>query len=227
MTILFRNAAVNHKWDDETAWSFDSDAGIQSSILMDTFSDALAQTTYDASLAGLKWYLTKTDSGLVLKCNGYSQHLTSFTHHILEQFFDAEAPFIREKHVRTNKDRMIRHLQSYLTSKRADSYASYYSNLLLSSRGLGVEDSLRLAKKVSTESIRAHHQSLIRSGLTKVECLISGNISKDSAKVFFDRARQTMTNPNLTPKHNMQFSVDKRNEYYGFIPGKCCYIDPL
>lgn len=224
LTILFRNPAVQNKWDAESeSWTFHSDAEVQSSILLDTFSDALAQITYDAELAGLQWSLNKTASGLVLKCSGYSQHLTKFASHLLEQFFDKKATFINVNHVRTNKDRMIRYLESFLTSKRADSYASYYSNLLVSSQGQGIEHSLALAKQVSLKSILAHHRHLINVKLNKIECLISGNLSKQDAETFFTKAHDILSSNQSI--ENFDCGTDStRRSYCEFIPGKYCNL---
>lgn len=220
LTILFRNPAVQHKWDEgKGSWIFDPEIGLHSGILFSIFLDALAQTTYDAELAGLHWSLDKTSSGLVLQCDGYSQHLTDFAIHLLEQFFNEEAAFINDKLVRTNKDRLICYLSSYLTSKRADTYASYYSNLLLSSQGFGVEDSLDLTKQVSTESILVHHRRLISRGLNKADCLISGNVSQREAENFFSRACQIVGSIGSTNDSNMQQIFDDERSYKLFTPG--------
>jgi secreted Zn-dependent insulinase-like peptidase len=221
LTLLLRNSAAQHAWDAESAtWSFDSDAGIQTGILMNVFSDSLAQTTYDAHLAGLNWSLARTASGVVLTCSGYSQHLTSFATNVLEQFFDEDAKFINEKHLRTNKDRKIRYFKSYLTSERADNYAAYYTNLLIHSQGLGVEDSLSLTKQVSLESIKDRHQRIISLGSTKVECLISGNVSKQDAENFFSRSRQIINKAKLACEHSIDLTHKNKNGFHKWIPGK-------
>lgn len=219
LTILFRNTAAQHDWDSNSGeWYFDTLTGIQTSLLGDMFYDALAQRTYDAELAGIRWSFAKTDSGLELKCNGYSQHLTAFASNILEQFFNKEASFIQEKHLRTNKDRMVRYLKSYLTSKRADTYAGYYAALLLTAQGMGVEKSLELTNEISIESLAIHHEELISSGCSKVECLISGNISQIDAQLFFDKARGIVTE--VKACSTKEENLAQRDEEIKFIPGK-------
>jgi len=222
LTILFRNPEVYHKFDAKrNSWTFDPIAGLKSGLLMDTFADALAQTTYDAELAGLDWALEATVSGLVLKCGGYSQHLTAFASNILCQFFNRDASFINNKYVNTNKDRKIRFLDSYLKSKRADSYASYYTDLLLSSQGHGVESSLEITKEITTECIQSHHRNLISSGLNRAECLISGNISQNDAEDFFLKTREIISSVTHTieSEHMEQGDTNRPIGYDQFIPG--------
>lgn len=179
--------------DSTNEWDYDTSASMHSSIIMSVFADALAQETYDAELAGLNWRFSQSSSGLVLSCSGYSQHLTDFVLRIMSLFFADQGvvgdPFLGEKHVRTNKDRSLRALKSYLESKRADSYASFYTALLLSSRGQGIEHTIALTEALTLDSLKEHHKRLISSKST-VECLFSGNVSDGEAKRFFSGAQE-------------------------------------
>ncbi len=220
LTLLLRNAAVQHKWDTESnLWTFDPMQDAQSELLTDIFLDALAQKTYSAQLAGLSWSLSKLPSGLVIKCSGYSQHLTSFALDIVTQFFCKESSFISERNVRTNTDKMIRHYQSYLQSKRADTYASYYTKLLMNSRGFGVQDSLSLTKNVSLEGMQKHHQRLTTLSATKVECLVSGNVSSKEAESFFLQTQKIINNAKLRCKDRTQLNKGNKNNFHKWIPG--------
>mmetsp|Transcript_13704 Transcript_13704/g.19589 ORF Transcript_13704/g.19589 Transcript_13704/m.19589 type:complete len:962 (+) Transcript_13704:2-2887(+) len=219
LILLLRNPASQHKWDQhKDSWLFCSNTGLHSSILIDVFHDALAQTTYDAELAGLHWSMSRSPSGIIFRCFGYSQHLTRFAIQILEHFFDKEGSFISEKHVRTNKDLMIRYYSSYLKSQRADNYASYYTNLLTSSRGFGVEESSALLEEISFNSVRKHHQTLLGLSETKAECLISGNVSKIDAEKFFLQAQKLMTGL-MDKNQHIGLSYNNANKLPSWIPG--------
>ncbi len=217
LKLLLRNPAIQYKWVDESqCWTFDAEAGVQTGLILDAFADALAQNTYNSYLAGLNWSLKKSASGLMLECSGYSQHLTEFALDIFKQFYTEEAPFLTEKHVRTNKDKSIRFLESYLKSNRANSYASYIRSLLLLSRGHGVEESLEITKLVDEETLRAHHHLLITLACTKVDCLISGNVAEDKAKRFFHEIQKITNDFKVKCNHN---PVSKN--FQDFVPGKC------
>ena len=220
LTLLFRNAAVQHSWDaDNATWSFDANRGVQSGILMDMFSDALSQNTYGASLAGLHWSFTKSASGLVLMCDGYSEHLAHFALNIVNQFFTKQTTFLQEKYLKTNKDKTVRYLESYLNSKRADNYATYYTNMLLSSRGFGVEDSLSLTRSASLKSVELHHECITSLDSTKVDCLISGNISRKDAEHFFSKTREIVKKSKARCKESKNLDIRNKKEFYQWIPG--------
>ena len=164
-------------------WKYDTAASMHSAILMDVFSDALAQETYDAELAGLHWRLSKAPSGLILKCSGYSEHLTKFALQLLTRFF-ADHSFLDEKYVTIKKDRYLRNLSSYFVSKRADSYAAYYTNYLLNSRGRGIDHTIDVTKSVSLSTLKDHFERLVSSRL-QVDCLFAGNVSEEESRRLF------------------------------------------
>jgi len=63
----------------------------------------------------------------------------------------------------------------------------YYRNLLVSSKGGGIEESLVSAEKTSLESLAAQHEIILENAMG-FECLYSGNVSMDEAKSFFKKA---------------------------------------
>jgi insulysin len=82
LNLLIRNAATqNSKTSD--GWEYDPKASLQSSILSGVFSEAMAQETYDADLAGLYWSLTLGGSGIRLHCSGFSDRLPDLASKIL------------------------------------------------------------------------------------------------------------------------------------------------
>lgn len=191
ISILLRTPSTNNALDQESnKWIYDTDTAMHSSILLNVFSDALAQETYDAEIAGLHWNLSNTPSGLILRCSGYSEHLPKYTLHILSLFFadqkKTDGVFLEEKYLSAIKDRFLRSLSSYFESKRADTYASYYTGFLLSSESKGIYDTIRATESIDLSSLQRHHHNLISNCKFEVDCLVGGNISIADAEMLFD-----------------------------------------
>jgi insulysin len=74
LNFLIRNAAVQNI-ESLDGWQYDSNAALQSSMISGAFSEAMAQETYDADLAGLYWSLSLGPSGIKLSCFGFSDRL--------------------------------------------------------------------------------------------------------------------------------------------------------
>jgi secreted Zn-dependent insulinase-like peptidase len=160
--------------------------------MMSIFSDAVAQETYETELAGLYWRLTKTSSGLILKCSGYSEHLTDFALQILTNFFkdqsSAKKPFLTEKFLVPMKDKYLRNYKNYFESKRADTYAAYYTDFLISSRGNGIDYDTAIIERCTLDQLRNYHNDVISSPQIS-ECLYAGNVSEKQAIRFFKAAQ--------------------------------------
>jgi secreted Zn-dependent insulinase-like peptidase len=79
LTLLLRNAAVSHSKVDGV-WTFDTTKSIESTMLSSLYSQAMAQETYDASLAGLGWSLSTSNSGISVSCSGYLNQVMTVPH---------------------------------------------------------------------------------------------------------------------------------------------------
>jgi secreted Zn-dependent insulinase-like peptidase len=169
-------------------WKYDTAASMHSEILMAVFSDALAQETYAAASAGLHWRLSKTPSGLILRCSGYSEHLTDFALHVLTLFF-ADHSFLKENYFKVNRDRYLRTLSTYFESKRADSYASYYTDFFLNSRGKGIDHTIEVTKGTSISTLKDHFERILSSQI-QADCLFAGNVSMEESKRLFSGAQK-------------------------------------
>ena len=116
---------------------------------------------------------------------------------------------------------MVRYLASYLLSNRADEHASYYTNLLLSSRGNGIDGSLAAAKSISLDALREHHMNVISHKSTKLECFLTGNVSRKDATSFFSRACELMSSArNQFDKTCEENEEVKTNLSNSWIPGE-------
>ena len=84
LNFLIRNAAVQNV-STETGWEYDSKSVLFSSVLSGCFSEAMAQETYDADLAGLYWSLSLGPSGIRLSFSGFSDRLPDLALKILSK----------------------------------------------------------------------------------------------------------------------------------------------
>ncbi|KAL3795275.1 hypothetical protein HJC23_008360 [Cyclotella cryptica] len=219
LTLLIRTPTSEHKLrkpedcaDSSMYWEYDSETAMKSNFLTGIFSDAMAQDTYDAHLAGLDWSLSKSSSGYTLSCYGYSDRLSDLGLKLLTEF---SGNFVKESYFQTNKDKVIRGLKSYFQSKRADSIALYYRNLLMNWRGDGMEKSLEVAESITMDDVIAQHQSIWKDADLVLECLYTGNVSEKDAKQFFDKASGIIKSRSNT----LENSDALRRSCSAWIPG--------
>ncbi len=208
LKFLIRTAKVEHRPTTELQWEYDALAAMRSNFVTGIFADSLAQETYDADLAGLGWSLSKSSSGYTLSCHGYSDRLSHLALKLLSDFCGDS--FIKETHFYSTQDKIVRGLESYFESRRADSLAVYYRDLLLTSRSGGVEENLEFAKDLSMKDIVDHHRSVLTDEDIFVECLYSGNVSSKEAKNFFHQAMEIIG----------KTSNEKSSNFRGWVPGK-------
>lgn len=191
LTVLIRTTKAEHKLvrlDGGAAiYDFDSKSSQLSNLLTLVFQEATAQYTYDAHLAGLGFTLSKSSSGFSLTVSGYSDRLSTYAQELLIKFCSSD--FIKKNHFTSSKDRTVRSLRSFHESKRADSIAMYYRDLLLSGKNQGVENSLATVEQISLDDIISHHHDVFSDCDSKLEVLYTGNVSQDHAVTMFDAAK--------------------------------------
>jgi insulysin len=197
VTILIRNAAVNNV-KINGVWTPDSEASIHATMLSGIFAEALAQETYDADSAGLHWRLSMTSSGIYISCSGFSDRLPDLALKIVQEFFKGD--FMTESFFCSTKDRALRSLRTYFESRRADSHAMYYRDFLLAASDSGVDQSLKDAEAATLESTKRYHRQVLENEESFVECLFSGNVSKEQAQSFFASASDIVTKASSSGK---------------------------
>ena len=185
--LLIRNVATQNLQTEGT-WIFDSRTTLLSSLLAGIFNEAMAQETYDADLAGLNWSLSIGGSGIKLNCFGFSDRLPDLALKVLNDFLSGE--FLDETFFESSRDRVVRGLRTYFESRRADSHAMYYRDALLASQDLGIDESLDIALAVNFDDIVKQYRRILENSQFSVDCLFSGNVSKDNAKQFFSAAKE-------------------------------------
>ena len=185
VTLFLANAAVDNVKRDGV-WSHDPKTAAQSTLLASMFNQALAQDTYAASLAGLGWDLSLSSGGIGLNCSGFSDRLHDLALEVLSAFL--KPTFMTEFHFSGAKDRLIRSLKTFFESRRADSHAVYYRNLILDSSSVDIESSLQAAEAVTLQDVQEHHKSLVQNKEVFLDCFLCGNVSEGDAKTFFESA---------------------------------------
>lgn len=197
VTLLIRTATAENKLqptgtdnsETDLLWEFSSGTSMQSSFITNIYADSLAQDTYDAYLAGLGWSLSKSSSGFTLSCSGYSDRLSDLAIKLLTDFCNTgDGNFLEESHFATTQDKTRRGLRSYFESRRADSLALYYHNLLLSSKGEGIESNLDLAEAITLADVVRQHDRIWTDESMSIEVLYTGNVSQREAEEFFGKA---------------------------------------
>ena len=222
LTILLRTATAEHKLQPNSSdesesslrWDYDSSTAMQSNFITNIFADALAQETYDSYLAGLGWSLSKSSSGFTLSFSGYSDRLPDLALQLLKDFCDVDGSFLKESHFITTKDKIVRGLRSYFESRRADSLALYYRNLLLN-RGQGVETNLLLAEATSIDAVKKQHQNIFTDKDMVMEVFYTGNVSKKDAEAFFGKATNVIeeTQTKILQEHSAHTMLNQ------YVPG--------
>lgn len=210
MTFLLRNAAVENVMKDGL-WQYDTEASVHSSLLSGMFAEHMAQDTYDADLAGLHWNLSMTSSGLKLSCGGFSDRLPDLALVVVDEFL--KGTFLQDTYLTNAKDRVVRSLSTYFKSRRSDSIAMYYRDLLLASNEEGINSSLEVAKNISLDSAKAHHRHLLSNGESPIDCLYSGNVSAKQAEAFFANASKLVNGARLNAQ------ATQKNDPNAWVPG--------
>lgn len=194
--VLVRNAMTENVKVGDT-WEFSVDSSVHSALLGAIFAEALAQETYDADLAGLHWSVSMGLSGIRIHCSGFSDRLPDLALKVMREFF-LSGRFLQESFFVSTKDRLLRSLRTFFESRRADSHAMYYRELLLVSEDVGLDAQLAAANATTLESLKAYHKAMLENSETSIDCLFSGNVSETQAKTFFGSASKMVTDARST-----------------------------
>jgi len=196
LQLLVRNPAVDHVQSDGK-WIPDTVQSMHASLLAGVFRQALAQETYDAELAGLHWSVSLDASGIVFSFGGFSERLSDLATKVLHEFFHGQ--FLKESYFDSTKDRILRNLRTYFTSRRADSHTAYFYEFLVSNNYGGVEESIKATEDVTFESLMAYQKEVLSCPSTFTECLYTGNVSAKEATKFFEGVKTTVASPETLP----------------------------
>lgn len=219
LMFLLRNTATQHMEITEShldaakletqEFNYDTMASVHSSLVASIFAEAMAQETYDASLAGLHWELSLGASGIRINCSGFSDRLPDLFLKVFEAFLNGT--FIEQSYFVSAKDKLLRNLKTYFESRRADAHAQYYRDFVLSSKDFGIDETIRAVESVTLETLKEHHKKLIGNTDMSIDCLFSGNVSEKDAKQLFKNASHLI--------HNVNPDFSKRKDLDKYHPG--------
>eukprot|EP00903_Cladosiphon_okamuranus_P013078 g12199.t1 len=161
-------------------------------IMSDILHKVLAQRTYDAQLAGLRWGVSRHTCGYVLQVSGFSQKINLLLEQVVEAFLDpvaaAGGPEAFAKHFDLAKERALMRTKSWVMS-RPDEVAHYYNGVALElSDDLAPDPGgIKAAEATNLEECLAQHKEALQRVMPVG--LVYGNASKDDAR----RIWKTMT----------------------------------
>jgi secreted Zn-dependent insulinase-like peptidase len=192
LTLSLVNAAVQNVRSDDGTWKFSPQASVSSSILSRMFSQAMSQDTYDADLAGLYWGVSLSSSGMRFSYSGFHDRLPDLSLDILRAFASrAPDSWVRQERFFTAaKDKLLRNLRTFFTSRRADAHANYYRDLLLEDQQASLETSIAAAESLTLNDVLAHHEAILMNESVFVDSLSMGNLSEEQARTFFAKATE-------------------------------------
>ncbi|KAK4883510.1 hypothetical protein RN001_006829 [Aquatica leii] len=163
-------------------------------MFVQLFRDALTEYVYAAEIAGLKWELTNTKSGLILALGGYTEKQHILLDKIIEKLTDFK---INPKRFEIFKENYIRSLKNFATEQPYQ-HAVYYLTVLLCEHSWTKQELLTATEQLTIERL----EQFIPQMLSKmhIECLVHGNMNKKKALEMVDIVENRfMTQINVTP----------------------------
>ncbi|KAF5280052.1 hypothetical protein FQA39_LY18167 [Lamprigera yunnana] len=163
-------------------------------MFVQLFRDALNEYVYAAEIAGLKWELTNTKSGLVLALGGYTEKQHILLGKIIEKF---TAFKIDPKRFEIFKENYIRSLKNF-AMEQPYQHAVYYLTVLLSEHSWTKQELLDATELLTIERL----EQFIPQMLSKmhIECLVHGSMNKKKALEMVDIVENRfVSDVNVTP----------------------------
>ncbi|XP_017766941.1 PREDICTED: insulin-degrading enzyme [Eufriesea mexicana] len=169
------------------------------------FRDALNEYAYAAEIVGLRWELTNSRYGMILRIVGYDDK----QHVLLDKIIDKMINFkVDPKRFEIWKENYIRNLKNY-KAEQPYQHAVYYLTVLLSELMWMKEELLNATSYLTVERV----QNFIPQFLSKLhmECLIHGNVTMseaiETAKLI--ESKLSNTNPHIVPLLSKQLVLHR------------------
>lgn len=140
----------------------------------------------------------------------YASHCFDMSMHPTERFLVGD--FLKDAFFVSTKDRLVRGLETFFSSRRADSLGIYYRDALLKSKDGSINESRLQVEGIDMEALREHHTSIVENTEVLLDCLFTGNVSAMMAKSLFSEVdaaicSATKSSPETRPS-------------LSFVPGK-------
>ncbi|KAK4699534.1 insulysin, partial [Phenoliferia sp. Uapishka_3] len=150
-------------------------AAVKTQIFASLVEEALADTTYDASLAGLDYSVGSDQDGLQIRVSGYSQKLDVLLDVVMRKIKDLQSD---ETTFLSVHDRLCR---AYSNAALNNPYQITDTHLrhLTRETHWTYEERLAALKDLTLRDIEAHAHSLLEE--LDIEALVHGNVSKEGA----------------------------------------------
>ena len=104
----------------------------------------------------------------------YSLQRIDRSTHPVERFLDGD--FLKDAYFVSTKDRLVRGLETFFSSRRADSLGIYYRDAILGSKDGSIKESLLQTGDIGMEALRKHHRSIVENKEVLLDCLFTGNV---------------------------------------------------
>lgn len=163
-----------------------------SNLFIDLLSDSLAEYTYAAELAGLRYRISMTSYGIQIDLNGYDNKFEI----LMEKIIERMATFkIDEKRYNVLKDNLKRNLHNF-QANQPYSHSIYYMSHLLQERGWTKEQMIQALDDFDLHELQNFVGRIISEGIY-IESIIFGNMTKDRAIKISDRIEDLLKNSTL------------------------------
>ncbi len=183
-------------------------------LLVRYVEHALAESTYDALVAGLGWSISTSSQGLSLRFTGFSHKIQTLLHKVLESLLALD---LHESLFRLSKEKAM---DAYKNIKmaRPDEHGAIFLSLLLTEGRWAWRDKLRRVEGLEVADLAQYHHELLNTASVKVG--VFGNVSRESALGVGEQVERLLRRnpkfaaltPSLQPSTRMAM-LDKGVEY--------------
>ncbi|KAG8725587.1 Insulinase (Peptidase M16) [Ceratobasidium sp. 395] len=154
--------------------------GLLSRLFVDLVKDALAEFTYDAELAGMKYSIVNDGGSLVVVSEGYNDKLPVLLQHVLEKVKDI---VIAKDRVTVVAEQLRQEIENFYLDQPY-SLSDYYAMYFLRETSWTPKEKLVELDYVTVEDIQQHAQAVLSR--THVTTLVHGNVNAKEASQIND-----------------------------------------
>ncbi|XP_055383724.1 insulin-degrading enzyme-like isoform X1 [Condylostylus longicornis] len=164
-------------------------------LLVQLFKDALNEYTYDAELAGLKFDVEYSTSGISVNIYGYSHKINILLQKVLDQLFSFE---INEKRFDIFKEDYTRQLKNF-KAEQPYKHAIYYLALILTENAWSKGELLDAMTLTTYENLKQYTKDFFSRLHTEI--FVYGNVNKQQTLKIVDLCVEKLekTNSKILP----------------------------
>ncbi|KAG9103374.1 Insulinase (Peptidase M16) [Ceratobasidium sp. 370] len=146
-----------------------------SRLFADLVRDALAEFTYDAELAGMKYSIVNDGGSIVVVSEGYNDKLPVLLQHVLEK---VKSIVITQDRVTVVAEQLHQEIENFYL-EQPYSLSDYYAMYFLRETSWTPKEKLAELGYVTVEDIQQHAQAILSR--THITTLVHGNIGSEQA----------------------------------------------